>query len=134
MVLTTQGDGLRSKLKGFAFHSIKSLDNIILFCPFREEIPFFKACYNRIIWAFTEKGGEKHKSPPVKLVKILKLFILQKKCQLMRHEVRARGILTYNQNGHGLNVDSHTILLKIFVVFFSFSRIMSGKRTIVAYV
>ena len=57
------------------------------------------------------KGGEKHKSPPVKLVKILKLFILQKKCQLMRQQVRARAILNYNQNGHGLNVDTDTIYL-----------------------
>jgi len=35
------------------------------------------------------KGEERHKSPPVKLVKILKIFILQNKFQLMHHQVRA---------------------------------------------
>ena len=34
------------------------------------------------------KGEERHKSPPVKLVKILKIFILQNKFQLMHHHVR----------------------------------------------
>ena len=35
------------------------------------------------------KGEERHKSPPVRLVKIFKIFILQNKFQLMQHQVRA---------------------------------------------
>ena len=35
------------------------------------------------------KGEERHKSPPVRLVKIFKIFILQNKFQLMQHQVRS---------------------------------------------